>query len=65
MSDLHELRWDPDRPVLHEVLRAGRWSDEDHGGYVAELARLLPDAPLGGFSVLSDARGHHPGERRQ
>lgn len=56
MSDRYELRWDPKRPVLIEILKSGTWSEADHRSYMADLRRLLLKAPAGGFDVLSDAR---------
>jgi hypothetical protein len=58
MAEKFDLRWDDARPVLHEVLRAGVWVQEDDDAYLETLRRLLEDAPAGGFDVVSDARDY-------
>jgi hypothetical protein len=56
MSDKYQLRWDPERPVLHEVIGGDHWTDEDHQAYLVDLRELLKTAAADGFDVLSDSR---------
>jgi hypothetical protein len=56
VTEKYQLRWDPDRPVLLEVIGGDRWSDEDHQAFIADLREVLAAAPAGGFDVLSDSR---------
>ena len=58
MAEKFDLWWDPARPVLHEVLRAGVWVQDEDDAYIELLRTLLERAPAGGFDVLSDARDY-------
>ena len=55
MAEKFDLFWDPARPVLREVLRAGVWVQAEDDEYVEVLTELLRSAPEGGFDVVCDA----------
>lgn len=54
----YDLAWDPTRPVLREVLRAGVWVQAEDDAYLHDLAELLRTAPPTGFDMVCDARDY-------
>lgn len=54
----YELAWDPSRPVLREVLRAGVWVQDEDDAYLRDLTELLRTAPADGFDMVCDARDY-------
>ena len=54
----YELAWDPAKPVLREVLRAGVWVQDEDDAYMRDLTELLRKAPATGFDMVCDARDY-------